>query len=107
MQQVPLLLWAGILSLAEWRGAGTRGFLTFCDSLRFGVRRRKGAQWPAEARTKIARTSAATPLYMICSGCFPAPFHSPVATPHALAVITISDMNSGQPNTAPREPSSP
>jgi len=54
--------------------------------------------------TKIATTNTATPEASNRSGCRPAPFHSPVPTPHSVAVITISDMNRGQPSTGPNAP---
>src|SRR5437588_2867068 len=57
-------------------------------------------------RTKMAATSTATPRPINRSGCLPAPLHSPVAMPQTVAVMTMSDINSGQPSTGPNSPSS-
>src|SRR5580692_1363265 len=59
----------------------------------------------ASAITKTARTSVATPANMNRIGCLPVFFHSPVARLQTLAVITIKDINDGQPRTGPSEPS--
>lgn len=57
--------------------------------------------WQARA-PRCDNTRTARPASITRTGLLPLPFYSPVATPHIMAVMTISDMKAGHATAVPR-----